>query len=229
MIHDKKEFGLGLALMAGFLVVLAVIFMPLFEGGRNTIDYLDNVFNSISKNSAYYIPELGKKAAAHVDKNISLKIKASDEAQAGRMEKLLAQAGASVDRAGAELAISADLGKLLGVTLADADLLFKNDRAALQGKYDVEARRTGFDWHRMLGAAAKELDRQQLFAESKAMRDVMTKGVEPAYNYFGVQAVPMKDLLWVVLAALVGYVVYTVWYGYAILFLFEGWGLRLEH
>lgn len=229
MIHDKKEFGLGLAMMAGFFVVLVVIFMPLFEGGKNTIDYLDNVFNSISKNSAYHIPELGKKAAVHVDKQVSLKIKASDEGQAERMEKLLAQAGASVERAGIQLAFSVDLGKLLGVALADADLLFKNDETALQGKYAIEARRTGYDWHRMLGVAAKELDGQQLFAESKTVRDVMTKAVEPAYNYFGIQAVPMKDLLWVVLAALVGYVVYTVWYGYAILFLFEGWGLRLEH
>lgn len=229
MIHDKKEFGLGLVLMAGFFVVLAVIFLPLFEGGRNTIDYLDNVFNAISKNSAYYIPDLDKKAAAHVDKQVSLKIKAGDEAQAGRMEKLLAQAGAGVERAGGQLAVNADLGRLLGAALADADLLFKNDGAALAGKYAVEARRTGHDWHRMLGAAAKELDGQQLFAESKTVRDVMTKGVEPAYNYFGVKAVPMNELLWVVLAALVGYVVYTVWYGYAILFLFEGWGLKLEH
>lgn len=229
MIHDKKEFGLGLALMAGFLVVLAVIFMPLFEGGKNTIDYLDNVFNSISKNSAYYIPDLTKKVAAHAGKHVSLTVKAGDEAQADRMQQLLAQAGASAERTGSQLAINADLGRLLDMTLTDADLLFKNDANALQAKYQSEARRTGYDWHRMLGAAAKELDRQQLFAESKAMRDVMTKGVEPAYNYFGVQAVPMKDLLWVVLAALVGYVVYTVWYGYAILFLFEGWGLKLEH
>lgn len=229
MIHDKKEFGLGLALMAGFLVVLVFLFMPLFADGKNTIDYLDNVFNSISKNSAYYIPEVGKKAAAHVDKQVSLTIQASDAAQAGRMEKLLAQAGAGVTRTGTQLAINADLGRLLGATLADADLLFRNDGAALLAKYDVEARRTGFDWHRMLGAAAKELDRQQLFAESKTVRDVMIKAIEPAYNYFGVQAVPMRDLLWVVLAALVGYVVYTVWYGYAILYLFEGWGLRLEH
>lgn len=229
MIHDKKEFGLGLVLMAGFFVVLAIIFMPLFEGGRNTIDHLDNVFNAISKNSAYYIPDLTGKADAHAGKRVGLTVGAHDEAQAVRMEKLLAGAGAGVERSGTRLAIDADLGKLLGATLADADLLFKNDGAALQGKYDTEARRTGHDWHRLLGAMAKDLDRQQLFAESKLVRDVMTKGIEPAYNYFGVQAVPMANLLGVVLAALVGYVVYTVWYGYAILFLFEGWGLKLEH
>jgi len=53
--------------------------------------------------------------------------------------------------------------------------------------------------------------------------------VEPAYNYYGVEAVPMGNMIWVALAALVGYVLYTIWYGYAILFLFEGWGLKLTH
>ena len=28
---------------------------------------------------------------------------------------------------------------------------------------------------------------------------------------------------------LVFYVVYTVWYGFAIIFMFEGWGLKLSH
>jgi hypothetical protein len=36
-------------------------------------------------------------------------------------------------------------------------------------------------------------------------------------------------MVWVSLAALVGYVLYTIWYGFAILFLFEGWGLKLSH
>jgi hypothetical protein len=39
----------------------------------------------------------------------------------------------------------------------------------------------------------------------------------------------MSSMLWVSLAALVGYVLYTIWYGFAILFLFEGWGLKLDH
>ncbi len=80
-----------------------------------------------------------------------------------------------------------------------------------------------------LGDAAKELDRQGKFREAAAVRDAMTKGLEPAYNYYGVTAIAMKDMIWIALAALVGYVLYTVWYGYAILYLFEGWGVKLEH
>ncbi|MCK7577508.1 MAG: hypothetical protein MZV65_18020 [Chromatiales bacterium] len=62
MIHDKKEFGIGLALMAAFLAGLVAIFSPLFAGGKNALDYLDGTFNSISKDSAYYIPGVMEKA-----------------------------------------------------------------------------------------------------------------------------------------------------------------------
>ena len=33
----------------------------------------------------------------------------------------------------------------------------------------------------------------------------------------------------VVIFSLVFYVIYTLWYGFAIMFMFEGWGLKLEH
>jgi hypothetical protein len=33
----------------------------------------------------------------------------------------------------------------------------------------------------------------------------------------------------VVIFSLIFYVVYTLWYGFAIMFLFEGWGLQLEN
>ena len=75
----------------------------------------------------------------------------------------------------------------------------------------------------------KDLNKQEKFKEAKSSRDVQTKVVEPAYNYYGVKAIPMSSMVWVSLAALVGYVLYTIWYGFAILFLFEGWGLKLSH
>ena len=62
MIHDKRRFGMGAALMAVFLAALAVVFSPIFGDGKNALDYLDGVFNSISKASAYYIPASVEKA-----------------------------------------------------------------------------------------------------------------------------------------------------------------------
>jgi hypothetical protein len=229
MIHDKREFGIGLALLTGFFIVLFAIFSPVLEGGKNTIDYLDGVFNSISKNSAYYIPDLAEKAKQHEGKDVTLSIKAADDGQTERMNKLFTAAGASVVAEGGQLTVTGDMGQLLSGALADADLMFNNEGAKLTDKYGVEPKRALYDWHRALSTMGKELDKQSKFAESKTVRDVQTKGVEPAYNYFGIKAIPMSNMLWVVLASLVGYVVYTIWYGYAILFMFEGWGLKLEH
>lgn len=229
MIHDKKEFGIGAALLAGFILALLAIFSPLIEGGRNTLDYLDGMFNSISKDSAYYIPAVSATARALDGNRVALNLKAADAQQAERMARLLTAAGAAVTTDGVKLAVSGDLGKMIGAALTDADLMFKNDGQAVSTKYGVEEKRVLYDWHQALAAMGNDLNKQTKFKEAKILRDVQTKAVEPAYNYYGIEAVPMSSMIWVALAALVGYVLYTIWYGFAILFLFEGWGIKLGH
>ena len=58
---------------------------------------------------------------------------------------------------------------------------------------------------------------------------VVKKAVEPSYNYYKIEPRKIGDLWGIVLFSLVFYVVYTMWYGFAIMFMFEGWGMRLEH
>lgn len=229
MIHDTKEFGIGLALITGFLVALFAIFSPLLEDGKNVLDYLDGTFNSISKESAYYIPGAIEKARKHDGMDVTLSIKAADDLQAARMEKLFVTAGVTVARDSAELNVSGDLGRMLAAVLADSDLMFRNEGAAVFSKYGYEEKRVLYDWHKALAAMTKDLNKQKKFKEAKTVHDIQTKAVEPAYNYYGVKAIPMRSMIWVALGALVGYVLYTIWYGYAILFLFEGWGLKLNH
>lgn len=229
MIQDKKEFGMGLALLAAFFVVLALIFSPLYEGGRNTLDFLDNTFNSISKSASYFIPGVVDKARKFDSAEVTVNIKAADAGQAARLEKLFGAAEAKVSVEGAKLTVTGNLGRLIGGALGDADLMFKNDGAALKGKYELEGKRVLYDWHQAFSSMTKDLNRQGKFVEGKILRDVQTKALEPAYNYFGVEAVPMSQMLWVAAAALLGYVIYTVWYGFAILFLFEGIGFKLKH
>ena len=229
MVRDRRHFGIGAALLAAFLGVLALLFSPVFGNGNNALDYLDGVFNSISKASANYIPACAEKARRFEGTAVSVRILASDAGQAALIAKLLAATGATARVDGRGLAVSGDLGRVLAGALADADAMFRNDGKAVSGRYGVEERRALHGWHVALGEAMKDLNRQGRFAEAAVVRDSMTRALEPAYNYYGVTAVSMKDMAGVALLALVGYVLYTVWYGYAILFLFEGWGLRLEH
>jgi hypothetical protein len=229
MVRDRRRFGLGAVLLAAFLGVLAVLFSPIFGNGNNALDHLDGVFNSISKASAYHVPACAEKARRLEGTAVSVRILAGDAGQAALLAKLLAATGATAQVEGRGIALTGDLGRVLAGALADADAMFGNDARAVTERRGIDARRALHGWHVALGEVARDLNRQARFAESAAVRDAMTRALEPAYNYYGVTAVSMKDMAGIALLALVGYVLYTVWYGYAILFLFEGWGLKLEH
>ena len=73
----------------------------------------------------------------------------------------------------------------------------------------------------------KDLKRQKLFKAADLTHTVQAKTVECAYNYYGIEAQNIKDRWMIVLFSLVFYVIYTVWYGYAIMFIFEGLGFEL--
>ena len=95
MIVQKKEFFMGSALMAVFIIVLAVMFMPLF-GGHNALEFLDALYNSISKGSAYYIPKVKKEAEAFKGNTIAVELKLENETRAEQTAGLFEKSGAQV-------------------------------------------------------------------------------------------------------------------------------------
>lgn len=228
MIANKKEFTGGLLLMAGFWVVFILFMSPLFKG-QNLLDFMDSLYNSISKKSAYYIPETSAKAEAFNGKSFSLKLVPFDRGAAERMPVLLRDAGVTVQESAEGIMVSGDLGSFLGRVLADAEIMYANNGEELQGRYGFEGKQAMFDWWTILQGMEKVLIKQEKFMESKMLYQARTKVIEPAYNYYGVTAESIKDKLPIVVLSLAGYVVYTMWFGFAILFIFEGWGLKLEH
>jgi len=228
MIANKKEFGGGLLLMAGFWVVFAFILSPVFAG-QNLLDYMDGLYNSISKKSAYYIPDVTAKAEKFRGTSFSVKIKPETQDAAPRIAAMLAASGATVEAGGEGLQVSGDLGVILAAAMQDTELAYANNGEALQARYGAEAKQVMFDWWNTLSAMEKDFTKQEKFSESKTVYQAKTKAVETAYNYYGIEAQSIQDKLVIVVLSLVGYVIYTMWFGFAILFLFEGWGLKLEH
>lgn len=229
MIANKKEFFGGIGMMVGFLIVLFIFFMPLYEG-KNGLNYLDNLFNSISKGSAYYIPKLKNEAVKKESgKTVDLELSFETEEQAQQSALLFNMSGASVVTEGATLKVNGDLGKILANCLEDSDVLFHNQGEKLQAKYGTEGQRTLYNWWTSLKSMQKSLDKQEKFTESKTVYTVMTRAVECAYNYYKVVPESMSSRMGMVIFSLVFYVIYTLWYGYAILFIFEGWGLQISH
>lgn len=229
MVANQKEFYGGVGLMTVFMIVLVMIFLPLYQG-QNGLNFLDNLFNSISKGSAYYIPKVKEDVAKSLSgKKIALDLKFENEAQAGESLMLFTKGGAIAIVEGVNLKVNGDLDRIMGNCLEDADTLFHNKSNVLQAKYDQKGRQVLYNWWLSLKAMQKSLNNNEQFKEAKVAYTVMTKAVECAYNYEGIEAQSMTSRLGVVVFALVFYVVYTLWYGYAIMFMFEGWGLKISH
>ena len=232
MIANKKEFGGGLVMMAGFWIVFALLLSPLYPGQDkkvNMLDYMDSLYNSISKNSAYYIPEIIKKADNLKGRSFSITLKVEDKNSIPRIATMLRTSGATVTEEANELKVSGDLGVVLNAAMADTELAYANNGEALMARHGAEAKQVMFDWWNTLSTMEKSFTKQEKFAESTTIYKAKTKAVETAYNYYGIEAQSIKDKLVIVVLSLAGYVVYTMWFGFSILFLFEGWGLKLEH
>jgi hypothetical protein len=228
MLHNKKEFYSGVVLMVAFLVVLVIMFSPVF-GGQNGLNYLDGLYNSISKGSAYYIPDLKKKAAKQAGNVIAASVEMKDGKQATEAASLFKKSGAMVEVTDKVIKVSGDLGSILTNSLEDSDEMFHNRGEGVKAKYGMDERLSQYNWWVALKALNKDLNKQKKFAEAKFIGDINKRAVECAYNYYGVTPQNIGDKWGIVLFSLVFYVFYTMWYGYSILFMFEGWGLKLEH
>ncbi len=223
----------GYLLLASFFVVLVTIFMPLFpsvQGQKiNGLDYLDNFFNQLSKSSAYYIPEQVKKAETYNGQQFSTSLKMKSPEEAALTAKLFAMNTITAEAEGDKVKVSGDFGAMITIMLNDADLMFKNDGQSLKAKYGVDERQTVYSWYQALTAMEKDMTKAGQFEQAKFVKNCMSKAVEPAYNYYEVEAKPVKEEIFLLIASLAFYVIYTMWYGYGLLFLFEGMGIKLEH
>jgi len=228
MIEHKKEFFGGFIMMVIFIAILISIFLPLFKG-QNGLEYLDDLYNSISKGSAYYIPVVKEKADKYMGSDVEVTLAMADSTQAEQTLKLYEGAGCNVTASDNELNVSGDLGKIMAATLVDADSMYHNKGEEISGKYGYDERQVVYNWWTSFQAMDKDLKAQKKFEEAKILSEVVKKAVETSYNYYTIEPQKIKDKLGIVLFSLIFYVAYTLFYGFAIMFMFEGWGLKLSH
>ena len=229
MKENRNLLYKGIGLLAAFFVVLACIFMPLWGNNENTLNYLDNLFNSISKGSAYYIPDIIKQNNSFMNHPVQLEITMKSEKQAEQTIKLLTESGATVQQSGLVLNISGDLGKIVSICLKDADEMFHNKGDGISGKYGYAEQLALFNWWTALDRMDYMLTKAKNFDDANFLKTVKQKALEPAYNYYKIDAQNVSDKIGVVLFSLIFYVIYTLWFGFSIMFLFEGSGMRLGH
>jgi hypothetical protein len=228
IVKNKSTFFTGAFLALTFAGVLALIFSPVFGDGKNGLVYADDMFNKLSKGSSYFIPKVMKSNEKFANTSLAIAIKYEKPEQIDGTMRLLADAGIDAKNANPELQVNGNLGVLMLKILQDADDMFKNDGATVAKRYGVEEKKVMESWHVLLKTMDKALKKQGKIEEAKIVSDVMKKAVEPAYNYYKIEAQQVADKAGIMTGLLVFYVAYTLWWGFAIFYMFDGIGLTMK-
>ncbi|MFH2012428.1 MAG: hypothetical protein ABIJ37_07020 [Pseudomonadota bacterium] len=230
IVANKKELTKGLILTVSFFVSLGIMFSPFFGDGHNAFQAADRLFNSIAKGSTYYIPKVLKENEEYKGHRVDAVIKLDNEEITKKVEQLFSSAGALVSMADSEsnlLNINGDLGGILEVAIKDADVVFYNQGEEIAKKYGFPQKEALFIWHKGFKALNKALIKEEKFAEAAWLEEVTKKTVEVAYNFYKIEPRSASSSAGILSFSLGFYVLYTLWWGYAILFLFEGLGLKM--
>ncbi|MFA6001301.1 MAG: hypothetical protein WC828_04210 [Thermoleophilia bacterium] len=257
-VAHPKKFMLGLVMLIGFFAVVVMLFMPIYGtandgNGKNAFNVLDGLYNSVSKGSSEFNTEVGEKITEFNGQEVSFTSKAKaattdkvagaptrgeiakPEEMAKQMVKLVQTAGGEAkasEKDGAwSVKVSGDFGKILASALEDSKAMYDNDGQALVKKYGFDAENAMNDWWLMFNSPQTDMNKEggEAFEQSKMLKEINEKSIEPAYNYYTIQAESPSSKALPIALSLGGYVLYTVWYGFSLLFMFEGWGLKLEH
>lgn len=230
MIRDRKAFYLGIIMMISFLGIYFYMMSPSFGNGRNGLEFADDMFNSISKGSAMAIVEgevkkTEKWQGTVID--VVIKAKSGEEAAnwASQYEKI---DGIQVKVDKEALTVKGDLGKIMAVISRDSMDLFNNRGDIVKERYGLEAREAIYNWYNSTKQITKALDKQENFKESAAIQGLQKKVIEPSYNYYGVEIEYVKNNKGVMTFMLVFYLLYTLWYGFAIYYLCQGLGITMS-
>lgn len=223
-IVDRKRFAWGLALGMGFVAMLPVLFAPLF-GAESLLQRADRFFSGLSKGSAHFGDSLAS-AARRFDGTPFAADLAFKETDSSAARTILEQAGCEVSAAGGRLAVRGDLGRLAAAVVRDSDDAYTRGAPALAARYGPDGRRILYLWWQALDQMERKAKADGRAAEGRLLEDLRTRGVETSYNFLGLEARKVRDHLPLVVGLLAGYVLYTVWCGFAIYLMFQGLGLK---
>jgi len=244
LIVNKGAFGKGFLLLVSFVGVFLWIMSPTFGGGRTGLEFSDDFFNKLAKNSSNYFKEVEVTAAKQKGKQLNLSVtiplpdpkvqpdpvKAQETADMNAQiaAKALTTAGGQVEVKGNVLLVKGDLGAILEFTTKNAAELFTVVGDASSKPENLETKKLLNNLWKAFNAMMLPMQRDKLLVEAKAVNQVMKKAVEPAYNFYGISGEPVSQNVVMLTGLLVFYVIYTMWYGFGIFCMFEGIGLSMK-
>ncbi|MCE5242382.1 MAG: hypothetical protein ABFD98_08495 [Syntrophobacteraceae bacterium] len=227
LIANKSSFMVGSILAVTFWGALTLIFSPIF-GGKNGFEYSDDLFNKLAKGSSYFIPQIVKDSQKFNGNNISVTAKVDKPENAQRAQHIFNLAGAKVETNGSELKLSGDLGVILAAALKDSDAMYHNRGNEVATRYGMDEKDAMALWWSVLNKSVKELQKAGKIEEANGVFEAMQKAIEPAYNFYRIDAESVTSKAGTLTGLLSFYIVYTMWWGFAIYSLFDGLGLSMK-
>jgi hypothetical protein len=158
--------------------------------------------------------------------NVEVKMKSPEDVKTSML--LLEKVGAKGEAKGDSITVTADLGAMLGKVVADSDILYKDETDKLTAAYGMDGKAAMKGWWTLLNAMIKPLQKVKQIEEANVVNAVNQKAIEPAYNFAGIPAENILTKIPTVAGLLIFYVIYTMWYGYAIFDMFGGMGLSMS-
>jgi hypothetical protein len=225
-VRNKRKFWIGLSGLILFSVILGLWLRP-WGTHRSGLEWADHLFNRLAKNSTYFIPgavELARKfEGTSVDFGVHSRWPGTDE----RMAQVIRANGFSAVLLGdGRVRIEGDLGRLGHAAAADAELLFKGYDRDLQAKYGVNGKEAVYYWWTAFDGLTRRFIQENRSSEADFARWITGRVLEPAYNFAGIEPGSFGENVWAVIFFLGSYLVYTLLYGFSILYLFEGLGIE---
>ncbi len=233
LVRHKTSFTRGAVMLVSFAALFTFLLSPMLADSEGKsisgLQYADGVFNELSKGSSYFIPAVRSEAERMRGRSISVSVLVKKEGLAPLAERLLRDAGVTQSLLeGDRLSFIGDLGEILVAVTEDSDALYHNDADTVSGRHEGEpALKTAAAWWYLLKPAVKELQKQRLLEEAKAVDVVLRRALEPGNNFFSVPAAKVSEHVLLLCLMLAFYVLYTLWYGFSIFTIFEGVGLAM--
>lgn len=228
LIRNPGKFRMGVAGLAVFAALFAISVRPIVHD-QSVLAWADGLFNSLAKDSVNYMEDGVRQAKRFEGTDIDLSIKARDLWDPAKVKGVIEHGGgqASVLKDG-RVRIQGDLGKLGMAAVADAGLAFANKDKEMCDRHGATSCRVLYYWWTVFDGLTRRYIQNGDAKQAEFTKYMMTKVLEPAYNFRGLRARDIGQNALPATVLLVAYVVFTLWYGVSILYIFEGLGITVS-
>ena len=215
--------------MSGLLLFSLILGFWLSPWGnqRSGLERVDQLFNQMAKNSTYFIPDALRLARNFEGTTVDFGIHSRWPGDDARMVQILEANRISAALLGdGRVRIKGELGRMGESASVDAELLFQARGSDLRSKYGCGEKEAIYYWWVVFDGLTRRFVQANRSSEADFTRFMTTRVLEPAYNFAGIETKSIGENMGRVSLFLGFYVLYTLLYGFSILFVFEGLGIE---